>query len=315
MSNGNLSVSAFSPDQLEFDSWFRQTRDLSFLCLAAWMILVYDTLLTFDDEVTHIWRRKFKIGSLLYILARYGTILALTDEVAQELMQLTDVGSQSTGMVLNTFLSAFQIIGSIAVHGLVLGRALVVCHKKRLLKALLIILFLLIQINSLLLIWLSARTYSEQLEYLMTVMNNSFLVAFELAVLWVTIRYTYQLYLQEGRQTSLFGLMLAQGILRWLLISTWTLLSFISNSANGPGAEVTDGWQENAISVILVCRFFLLLREYGQKAAQLPAPSGQISRSRSLIYSIFHGADQILEDFRQEGDEERTPLTKFDMLA
>ncbi|KIJ26891.1 hypothetical protein M422DRAFT_271989 [Sphaerobolus stellatus SS14] len=36
--------------------------------------IVYDTLLTLEDEVTLIWRKKFGLGSILYLLARYCTI-------------------------------------------------------------------------------------------------------------------------------------------------------------------------------------------------------------------------------------------------
>ena len=33
-------------------------------------LLVYDTLLTFSLEVKHIWRKKLKLGSILYVFAR-----------------------------------------------------------------------------------------------------------------------------------------------------------------------------------------------------------------------------------------------------
>ena len=41
-------------------------------------LLVYDTLLTFLFEIKYIWRKKLKLGSVLYILARYPAVLLLT---------------------------------------------------------------------------------------------------------------------------------------------------------------------------------------------------------------------------------------------
>ena len=38
-------------------------------------LLVYDTLLTFSLEVKHIWRKKLKLGSILYFFARYPAVL------------------------------------------------------------------------------------------------------------------------------------------------------------------------------------------------------------------------------------------------
>ena len=40
-------------------------------------LLVYDTLFTFSLEVKHIWRKKLKLGSILYIFARYPTVFYL----------------------------------------------------------------------------------------------------------------------------------------------------------------------------------------------------------------------------------------------
>ncbi|KAF9792915.1 hypothetical protein BJ322DRAFT_1031985 [Thelephora terrestris] len=38
-------------------------------------LMVYDWLLVFDREVEHVWRRKWSIGKVLYIISRYGTLL------------------------------------------------------------------------------------------------------------------------------------------------------------------------------------------------------------------------------------------------
>ena len=40
-------------------------------------LLVYDTLLTFSLEVKYIWRKKLKLGSILYVFARYPAVFYL----------------------------------------------------------------------------------------------------------------------------------------------------------------------------------------------------------------------------------------------
>jgi Family of unknown function (DUF6533) len=41
------------------------------------VLLAYDTLLTLSIELEYIWMKKFKLGTLLYLLARYAIILHL----------------------------------------------------------------------------------------------------------------------------------------------------------------------------------------------------------------------------------------------
>jgi Family of unknown function (DUF6533) len=41
------------------------------------VLLAYDTLLTLSIELEYIWVKKFKLGTLLYLLARYAAILDL----------------------------------------------------------------------------------------------------------------------------------------------------------------------------------------------------------------------------------------------
>ncbi|KAF8524763.1 hypothetical protein JB92DRAFT_2879205, partial [Gautieria morchelliformis] len=47
----------------------------SYVDLAALALLAYDTLLTLPSEITYIWRRRVRLGTVLYLLARYPAIL------------------------------------------------------------------------------------------------------------------------------------------------------------------------------------------------------------------------------------------------
>lgn len=37
-------------------------------------LLAYDTLLTLSDEIEYIWQKTYKLGKVLYLLARYPTL-------------------------------------------------------------------------------------------------------------------------------------------------------------------------------------------------------------------------------------------------
>ena len=49
---------------------------------AASALVVYDTSLTLSDEIQYIWSRKPRMGTILYILARYFGALGLFVGVA-----------------------------------------------------------------------------------------------------------------------------------------------------------------------------------------------------------------------------------------
>ena len=58
--------------------------DLHFIVL-----LSYDSLLTFGDEVAIIWKGRWRLGQVLYIMARYFTLVSLSIRVT------TDLGHKS----------------------------------------------------------------------------------------------------------------------------------------------------------------------------------------------------------------------------
>ena len=43
-------------------------------------LLAYDSLLTLVDEVLYIWKKKWKLGTALYLLARYPNLLYFLTE-------------------------------------------------------------------------------------------------------------------------------------------------------------------------------------------------------------------------------------------
>ena len=72
-----ISKYSVSFDYVLFAAFGKHTRvyffPTQFLCHVIPALLVFDSFLTLPSEIKHIWHRKPKLGSILYILARYPT--------------------------------------------------------------------------------------------------------------------------------------------------------------------------------------------------------------------------------------------------
>ena len=51
------------------------------LLLLEIVLLAYDSLLTLFEEVPYIWQKKWKLGTVLYLLARYAALQFITIEM------------------------------------------------------------------------------------------------------------------------------------------------------------------------------------------------------------------------------------------
>lgn len=49
-------------------------------------LFAYDTLLTLPHEVHYIWNQRFKLGTILYLLARYAALLSLAMTATTQLL-------------------------------------------------------------------------------------------------------------------------------------------------------------------------------------------------------------------------------------
>ena len=61
--------------------------------LAAWnsasSFLAYDSLLMLSEDVVYIWRNRWKLGTVLYLLARYATPLYIATAIITSSMFLS----------------------------------------------------------------------------------------------------------------------------------------------------------------------------------------------------------------------------------
>ncbi|KIJ33488.1 hypothetical protein M422DRAFT_52428 [Sphaerobolus stellatus SS14] len=93
---------------------------VGYVIVAALALVVYDALLKFSDElwfIWKIWKQPLHLGSVLYVLARYGGILLLLMDtlvhfVAAETMNL-------------------RVVATAGVNGFLLTRAYAICKSNR----------------------------------------------------------------------------------------------------------------------------------------------------------------------------------------
>ncbi|KAI0786252.1 hypothetical protein C8Q75DRAFT_288012 [Abortiporus biennis] len=52
-------------------------------------LAVYDYFITFDQEVRHIWKQKFNVSSVIYIVIRYANLYGILGSTAFELFART----------------------------------------------------------------------------------------------------------------------------------------------------------------------------------------------------------------------------------
>ena len=53
------------------------------------VLIAYDTILTLSNEITYIWQKKVKLGTVLYCLARYPILVVTLLNVIQPLFNVS----------------------------------------------------------------------------------------------------------------------------------------------------------------------------------------------------------------------------------
>ncbi|KIJ21038.1 hypothetical protein PAXINDRAFT_95988, partial [Paxillus involutus ATCC 200175] len=105
------------PQSFLQDLWIRKS-----VGLAGFSCLVYDYILTFDEEVKFIWKAPWSITKVTFFVNRYGNLLG------QTFIQVVETGwivhdSQDLCQRFNLFISIFMTLGAESIHILVLLRA------------------------------------------------------------------------------------------------------------------------------------------------------------------------------------------------
>ncbi|KAF8531490.1 hypothetical protein JB92DRAFT_22895 [Gautieria morchelliformis] len=70
---------------------------IAYVNVANLALFTYDTLLTLPSEITHIWQRGVRLGTVLYLLARYPAFLMFIISVYLDLANIPLESVQSVG--------------------------------------------------------------------------------------------------------------------------------------------------------------------------------------------------------------------------
>jgi len=209
-----------------------------------------------------VWMGKFRSVTLLYVTARLSMLLY------QTLFAIINLTSSSENGCTILFKVAFSSlpITEISTGGILLARVYAIMPARRFLCGCLAILILSRSAGYIIGPILACRSSSTT--YTVQSIANGFTILYDAAIFGVTVYHTWTLVklrrsLPEmtGR-TSLASLILKQGILRFLIIFCWTLQSIMTDNLVRPNIKGLTAAVERSVSVILVLRFFLDLREW-----------------------------------------------------
>ncbi|KIJ41784.1 hypothetical protein M422DRAFT_31611 [Sphaerobolus stellatus SS14] len=105
-------------------------RAQSYSHLAGAVLLLYDTLLTLPDEIEFMWKKWFRLGFFLYIMARWGFLISLVRTVPYTLLSLREK-SQEAQTQLYLVYQGFSLLAVIGIHSSLAERACAVSHGNK----------------------------------------------------------------------------------------------------------------------------------------------------------------------------------------
>ncbi|KIJ42471.1 hypothetical protein M422DRAFT_48152 [Sphaerobolus stellatus SS14] len=219
----------------------------SYAVVAALALLTYDTLLTLPDEINYIWcSHRWGIPSILYFMARSGCFI--------ELVSLIIPVNSFTLVVIYLFYDGTHAklqqgmrsgaMTSIGVHGLLLARVYAIAQGNRNVKSvhvvrwqLLLVGFLYVTIFVLNCIRMKAFQCNTSNSDIFSSLDFAFTIVviglvFDVSILAITLQHTWcqwRFTIKSGLNdlstsgTSFSGLLLSQGVIRFFLISAWSL--------------------------------------------------------------------------------------------
>ncbi|KAF8574553.1 hypothetical protein K439DRAFT_1624233 [Ramaria rubella] len=268
----------------------------TYVDVAAFALLTYDSLLTFPSELRFIWHKKFKLGTILYLLARYPALLQLLITVywdfgafpSSQLFSNTDI--QTCNSVLY-FACALEFLPVIGVQGLLFARAYAIASHKKLVFIMLALLGTTAIVLSMIAIPNSNCISTSNIFALyvikflpidihssnaVTTLNGVFTILFDTAVFFAIIENTIGLLqLQKG----------VPGLQRNTLSKLVVQQDPVTKKALRPTLQGIVGPLQNCLSTIIICHSHLDLQQRKNH------PNGS-NTSHSLPLGSFHAVKE-----------------------
>ncbi|KAJ6627997.1 hypothetical protein B0H10DRAFT_1940947 [Mycena sp. CBHHK59/15] len=227
------------------------------MALSAVVLLVYDHLLTFGDEIEYIWKQKKSLNILVRQLWRrvsQGCSLPIGPKPCHNFAR---------------FEGAFTLVTVILAQAIIIVRIYAIYEKNKVILA------------GLLTAWVAivlpdgpvafGCVLNEDPRYLPTIF-------FDLVAFWLLVANFFYFSRGEGRSDSIFRIILRDGFLYFVVVvatnTTWTVV----------GALLTRDLQTmlTYITIILIGRMTINLRQY---AASMIESSSELSGGTELYFA------------------------------
>ncbi|KAF8579111.1 hypothetical protein K439DRAFT_1620798 [Ramaria rubella] len=264
----------------------------AYITVASFTLLAYDTLLTFPSEVRFIWQNKCRLGTILYLLARYPGLLEFLLNVyldfatfpsLQALNFIPLVGVQGLLFARAYAISShkklvfmmFALLGTIAIVLFIIAIPNQTCISSSNIFALYVIKFLPNDIHSSN-TGVRCSTLFSKTEFMIHVsvetLNGVFTILFDTAVFVAILENTLGLLqLQSGipglQRNSLSNVLIQQDTVTEKVLRS-TLQGILDDL-------------QNSLSLIIICRFHLDLQQRNDH-------SNGSTTSHSLPFDSFH---------------------------
>jgi len=245
---------------------------------------------------------KFRSVTLLYVTARLSLLLS---QILFTIIYLTPLLENGCTILVKIALSSFPI-GEISMGGIELARVYAIIPARRLLCLCLAILLLSRWAGTIIAEILECRTSSTG--FTVDSIVNGLSILYDAVILGVTVYHTRTLVKLRRSLPEMTGcrslgsLILKQGILRFLIIFCWILQSIITDNLVRPNIRGLTVAVEKPVSVILVLRFFLDLREWNAhpNGTSQTKDLSPCSSWKAVAWKLSHA---IIEDLGDPEDE------------
>ncbi|KAF8991219.1 hypothetical protein BDQ17DRAFT_1370997, partial [Cyathus striatus] len=246
-------------------------------------LLYYDYSLTFNKEIQFIWNEKLRLSTVLYFLCRYAMISNIIYIIAIS-TNMPKMSCDSTYRVC----SILSLLGRTAVLVVWTARTSAIYGHNKLIIAFLgfivVMLFVLAALH-ISFIHCTGSTDSPIAVHLLSI----FTVVFELVSTLLTIIRTIQTIRVVGswkkQKESLVYFILQQGIIYFILVSTFSTMSLILDFTAPSGSVLQTVMSSYTIPIsgLMSARFILHLREFENPS---DGESGKLEPVQSPLGSI-----------------------------
>ncbi|KIJ23966.1 hypothetical protein M422DRAFT_275364 [Sphaerobolus stellatus SS14] len=240
----------------------------AYAALAGLVLLVYDTLLTFDTEIEIIWKRRPRFGSTTDIGERWkGHKVCIFKDLC--LFHFLTAQHPSCGP-LNIIFQALIVPTGFSLYALLLTRAYAISRRNIwviitlgpfvIATLVLTLRYFLGHVN------LARRKIIRAfLIFVGQIANSIVLMSFDAGLLFITIYYTWTLHKarknlnQTQQHVNLASELIRHGLVRYLLIFAWSLETPIVVKFLRPSLTGIETPIRGSSCIIMGCRFYLEL--------------------------------------------------------